>query len=285
MAGSMKLNRRALMSFLLGGVVGGVALLSTTADAHRITTDDDGLLVGDVQVQVKDGFIPAYRAAPRRLKNPPVILVVHDFLGVQEQIRDVCRRFAKLGFLAVAPSLFTRQGDVSRAADAQEIRTRIVAKVPDAQVLADLDATRSWAVKEGRGDPERTAIVGFSWGGRIVWLYAAHAKELAAGVAFYGRLSGDKTQLTPRHPIDVASALRAPVMGLYGGGDTSVPLGTVSDMQQALKKANKPSMIRIYSSVGHAFFSDDRSSYRKQDALDAWAEVKAWLERHGLGRG
>jgi carboxymethylenebutenolidase len=273
-----KFSRRQVMATSLGT---GLALATWPVAAQVIMTSEDGLRTGDVKIPVKDGQLPAFRAVARWAKNPPIMLVVHEILGVREQIRDICRRFAKLGYLAVAPELFVRQGDVTKLKDVDQIRSQVVARVPDAQVMADLDATIAWASnpKEGKGDPERLGIVGFAWGGRAVWLYAAHNPAIKAGVAFYGRLIGERNQNTPRTPMDVVASLKAPVMGLYGGADPDIPMGTITDMQAALKKAGQPSIVRVYPAAGHAFFADDRPSYRKEDALDAWGELKDWFKR------
>jgi carboxymethylenebutenolidase len=276
-----KFSRREVVATTLGT---GFALAAHPVLANLITTGDDGLLVGDVKIPAPDGPLPAYRAAPRKAKNPPILLVVQEIFGVHEHIKDICRRFAQLGYLAVAPELFFRQGDVAKMKDIDQIRTRVVARVPDAQVMADLDAAAAWAAnpKLGKGDPHRLGMVGFCWGGRQVWLYAAHNPALKAAVAFYGRLVGDRTANTPRHPIDVVPALKVPVMGLYGGADPSIPMGTITDMQAALKSAGKRSILRIYPAAGHAFFADYRPSYRREDASDAWNEVQDWFKRQGL---
>jgi carboxymethylenebutenolidase len=276
-----KFSRREVVASGLGA---GFALAARPVTAQVINTSDDGLVVGDVKIPVADGSIPGFRAAPRGAKNPPIMLVVQEIFGVHEHIKDVCRRFAKLGYLAVAPELFVRQGDVAKMKDIEQIRTQVVARVPDAQVMADLDATAAWAgnPKAGKGDRDRLGIVGFCWGGRQVWLYAAHNPALKAGVAFYGRLVGDRTANTPRHPSDLVPALKAPVMGLYGGADPGIPMGTITDMQTALKKAGKPSIVRVYPAAGHAFFADYRPSYRKEDALDAWSELKDWFRRQRI---
>src|SRR5436190_13704568 len=227
MAGS-PLSRRDM---IIGTVGTGFALAVQPVAASTITTPAEGLDAGDIQIQTATGPIAGYRAAPaRRRGKAPIVLVVHEIFGVHEHIKDVCRRLAKLGALAVAPDLFARQGDVSKIADMKEIVGKVVSKVPDEQVLGDLDATLAWAKAAGGGDPRRVGITGFCWGGRIVWLYAAHA-AVNAGVAWYGRLVGDKDALHPRQPIDVAAAVKAPVLGLYGGQDQGIPVATVEEMR------------------------------------------------------
>src|SRR4051812_20174758 len=198
-----------------------------------ITTDANGLEAGEVSVKTQNGDIPAYRAMPASGGPFPVALVVQEIFGVHEHIKDMCRRFAKLGYLAVAPELYARQGDVSKMTDIQAIITNVVSKVPDAQVMSDLDATAAWAEKNGGSD--RMGITGFCWGGRIVWLYAAHNPKLDAGVAWYGRLVGDTNELMPKNPIDVVSDIKAPVLGLYGGKDQGITQESIEKMRVALR--------------------------------------------------
>lgn len=258
------------------------AVLPVTAQT-MVSTDATGLEAGEVKVPVADGVIPAYRAMPAKGGAAPLVLVVQEIFGVHEHIKDVCRRLAKLGHFAVAPSLFARQGDVSQMADAQEIVTKVVAKVPDAQVMSDLDATVAWAAQSGGADTGKLGITGFCWGGRIVWLYAAHSAALQAGVAWYGRLSGPTDPLHPKHPFDVAAELKAPVLGLYGGADTGIPLQDVERMRAALKAASKPSEIIVYPDAPHGFFADYRPSYRPAAAADGWRRMQEWFKRFGAG--
>ncbi len=249
--------------------------------ATVITTDTRGLVAGTVKIPVKDGEIPAYRAQPETGDNFPIILVIQEIFGVHEHIQDITRRFAKLGYLAVAPQLFIRQGDVSKLTNIDEIRP-IVAKVPDAQVLSDLDATIDWAVKSSKGNANRVGITGFCWGGRITWLYAAHNPKLKAGVAWYGRLVGDATPLQPQYPIDIVSKLTVPLLGLYGGQDTGIPLNTVEQVREKLKSSSSKSEIVVYPDAPHAFFADYRPSYREADAKDGWKRLQAWFKQHHL---
>jgi carboxymethylenebutenolidase len=246
-----------------------------------ITTDGKGLVAGAVKIPVKGGEIPAYRAQPETGENFPIVLVIQEIFGVHEHIQDVARRFAKLGYLAIAPELFVRQGDVLKLSNIDEIRS-IVTKVPDAQVLSDLDATVNWAVKSSKGNVDRVGITGFCWGGRITWLYAAHNPKLKAGVAWYGRLVNDYTELQPKHPIDVVSTLKVPVLGLYGGQDTGIPLNTVEQVREKLKSSSSKSEIVVYPDAPHAFFADYRPSYREADAKDGWKRLQAWFKQHGL---
>ncbi len=258
----------------------GFALAVQPISAKVTTTSSKGLIAGMVTIPVKDGEIPAYRAMPSKGENFPIVLVIQEIFGVHEHIQDVCRRFAKLGYSAIAPQLFVRQGDVLKLINIDEIRT-VVAKVPDEQVLTDLDATVNWAVKSAKGNADRLGITGFCWGGRITWLYAAHNPKVKAGVAWYGRLVGDKTNLTPNHPVDIASNLKVPVLGLYGGKDTGIPLETVEQMRAALNN-NSKSQIIVYPDAPHAFFADYRPSYRQKEAKLGWQRLQAWFKQHGV---
>lgn len=262
----------------------GFALSAQPVAADTITTDTKGLTAGEVKVPVKGGTVPAYRAAPDKGGPFPTVLVVQEIFGVHEHIKDVCRRLAKAGYLAVAPELYSREGDVSKLTDIQDI-FKIVSKVPDAQVMSDLDATVGWANKDGNGDAAKLGITGFCWGGRIVWLYAAHSKNLKAGVAWYGRLSGTgkATELQPKYPIDLAGDIKCPVLGLYGEKDTGIPVKDVDAMRAALKKAdNKSSEIVLYPDAPHAFYADYRPSYRKDPAEDGWKRLLAWFKKNGV---
>ncbi|NUN01543.1 MAG: dienelactone hydrolase family protein [Bryobacteraceae bacterium] len=266
---------------LVTALAGSFALAVQPVSAQTITTDTEGLVAGEVKIPATGGDMPAYRAMPAQGGPFPVVLVVQEIFGVHEHIRDICRRFAKLGWLAVAPELFARQGDVSKIENIRDIMP-IVQKVPDAQVMEDLDATVAWARGTQKGDVSRLGITGFCWGGRIVWLYAAHNPELDAGVAWYGRLVGQPSELQPKYPIDAAGQIKAPVLGLYGGKDQGIPLDTVDKMQAALKQANSRSDIVIYPGAPHGFHADYRPSYRKQDAEDGWKRLLAWFKNHGV---
>ena len=262
-------------------IASGFALAVQPIAASVITTSADGLVAGAVKIPVKDGELPAYRAMPATGGNFPIVLVIHEIFGVHAHIEDVCRRFARLGYVAIAPQLFARQGDVSKLSSIDEIRP-IVAKVPDAQVLSDLDATATWVVKASKGNAAKLMTTGFCWGGRIVWLYAAHNPNIKAGVAWYGRLVGDSTPLLPKNPIDIASTLKVPVLGLYGGKDTGIPLNTVEQMRDRLKSGSSRSEIIVYPNAPHAFFADYRSSYREADAKDGWQRLQAWFKQFGV---
>jgi carboxymethylenebutenolidase len=245
-----------------------------------ISTDSAGLDAGDIRVPVKDGTIAAYFAKPKGGKNVPVVLLVHEIWSVHEYFKDLCRRLAKLGYLAVAPDFFGRQGDVTNL-ERDDIFKKVVSHVPDAQVMADLDAAASWAQANG-GDVSRLGATGFCWGGRIVWLYAAHSAQLRAGVAWYGKVEGTPDPLHPKLPIDIAAELKAPVLGLYGGADAGIPNDGVERMSAALKAAGKPSNIHTYPDMPHAFHADYRPSYRQEAAEDGWRRMLDWFRRHGV---
>ena len=270
-------NRR---QFLVTKLAVGFAMAVSPAGAQTITTDTNGLTAGAVQIPVAGGQIPAYRAMPSRGGGYPVVLVVQEIFGVHEHIKDVCRRFAKAGYCAVAPELFARQGDVSKLTDIQQIVDTVVSKVPDAQVMSDLDATVVWAGRSSRANPQRVAITGFCWGGRIVWLYSALSGNVKAGAAWYGRLEGDASALTPKHPIDYAGGLRAPVIGFYGGKDTGIPQSSVTKMRTALSVVDSKSEIHVYPNAEHGFHADYRPSYNKEAAQDAWAKLIAWFKKN-----
>lgn len=275
----LDLTRR---EFVVTALAAGFALAVRPVAAQTIiSTDADGLDAGEVKILTPDGQIPAYQARPSSGGPFPVVLVVQEIFGVHEHIKDVCRRFAKLGYFAVAPEMYARQGDVSKISDIQEIITNVVSKVPDTQVMSDLDATVAWAEKSGKGDVNKLSITGFCWGGRVVWLYAAHSSRLKAGVAWYGRLVGQGTELTPKFPIDLVADLKAPVLGLYGGADQGIPNDTVEQMQKALQAANKPSQIVLYPETPHGFHADYRASYRKEQAQDGWKRLQEWFKKYG----
>lgn len=274
-----KLTRREFIA--VSGITAGFAIAVQPISAQVITTDSKGLIAGTVAIPVSDGTIPAYRASPAVGKNFPVILVVQEIFGVHAYIQDVCRRLAKLGYLAIAPEMFYRQGDVSKLSDIPEIR-KVVNKVPDRQVLSDIDATIEWAAKSGQANIDKLGITGFCWGGRITWLYAAHNPKVKAGVAWYGRLVGEATELTPKHPLDIAQNLQVPVLGLYGGKDTGIPLDTVEQMREKLKGCGNNSEIVVYPDAPHAFHADYRPSYRQKEAEDGWRRLKDWFKKNGV---
>lgn len=260
-----------------------VSVLPVTAQT-LVTTPSEGLLAGRITIDVNGYAMPAYRSAPTGAKNAPVVLVVPEIFGLHEHIADVTRRLAHLGYVAIAPDLMARQGDASSYADIGQLMAQVVSKVPDAQVMSDLDATVAWAARNG-GNTERLAITGFCWGGRITWLYAAHQPKVKAAAAWYGRLVGQSTALTPVHPVDVAGKLQAPVLGLYGGADTGIPLDSVEAMKTALAAgpaAAKASKFLVYPDTPHAFHADYRPSYRKEAAQDGWGRLTQWFLANGV---
>jgi len=279
--GRTALTRREVIVTSLAA--GFAAAVSPVRADTVITTGTEGLTAGEVKIPVAGGEIPAYRAMPAKGGRFPVVLVVQEIFGVHEHIRDVCRRFAKEGYLAVAPELYARQGDPSKYTDWKQLYSEIVLKVPDAQVMSDLDAAVAWAGKSGSGDVSRVGVTGFCWGGRVVWLYAAHSATLKAGVAWYGRLTGEMTPLQPKYPLDVAAELKAPVLGLYGGQDQGIPLADVEKMRAALAAAKNPSEIVVFPDAGHGFNADYRPSYRAEDAKEGWRRCLAWFRKHGAG--
>lgn len=274
-------SRREFMASLLAT---GFALSVRPVSAQTILTDTSALTTREIKIPVADGVVPAYLAHPADGGDFPVALVVQEIFGVHEHIKDVCRRLAKLGYLAVAPELFARQGNVSTMTNINEIITKVVSKVPDNQVMSDLDAAVDWVGKHTKGNISHLAITGFCWGGRITWLYAAHNPKVTAGVAWYGKLTGPKTDLQPTHPIDIASQLTVPVLGLYGGQDNGIPLDTVKEMQKELANGDSQSLIQVYEDAPHAFFADYRPSYRKEAAYDGWKRMQEWLAGHGIAK-
>ncbi|KXJ67263.1 carboxymethylenebutenolidase [Achromobacter xylosoxidans] len=278
----LRLDRRG---FLATTAAAGFSLAAGPVAAQTaIATDAKGLVAGKVEIPTSDGKIPAYRAAPEGKKNLPTILVVQEIFGVHEYIQDVCRRLAHLGYLAIAPELYVRQGDPSKYTEIPKLQAEVVSKVPDKQVTADLDATAAWAAAHG-GNPDRLGIVGFCWGGRQVWLYAAHNPKLKAGAAWYGQLAGEPSELKPKPALAIVNDLKAPVLGAYGGKDAGISQTDVDRMRVELAKgsaAAKASRIDIYPEAGHAFHADYRPSYRKAEAEQAWTRMLDWFKQNGL---
>lgn len=278
------LGRRDFVATAVGS---GFAAAVLPVGAQTLSTDAAGLEVGEVSVPVGGFAMPAYRAAPAGRSGLPVVLVVSEIFGVHEHIADVARRFARQGYLAIAPEMFVRQGDAKAYTDIPTLFAEVVMKKSDAETLADLDACVAWAAAHG-GDVSRLGVTGFCWGGRITWLYAAHNPQVKAGVAWYGRLVGEANAAFPRHPVDVAGVLQAPVLGLYGGQDSGIPLETVDRMKSALATAGAAghaaagrSEIAVYPDAPHGFYADYRPSYRKDVAEDAWRRCLAWFKAWG----
>ncbi len=273
---ALELSRRGFMKTSLGA--GFAAAVLPVVAQTTVRTDAAGLETGEARLAVSGGEMPAYWAKPAGKTGLPVVLVVQEIFGVHEYIKDVCRRLARQGYLAVAPELYARQGDPSKVADIATLIKDIVARVPDSQVMADLDAAAAWATQHGGGG--KLGITGFCWGGRTVWMYAAHNPAVAAGVAWYGPVArsyfaGDPT------PLDVVARIKAPVLGLYGAADGGIPNDSVEKMRAALKAAgNTKSELVSYPDTPHAFHADYRPSYRKPAADDGWQRLSAWFQHH-----
>jgi carboxymethylenebutenolidase len=267
--------------FVVTTLAAGFAAAIQPVSAETITTDGSGLEAGEVKIPVKDGEMPAYRAMPAGGGPFPVVLVIQEIFGVHEHIKDICRRFAKLGYMAIAPELYARQGDVSKIKDISEIISKVVSKVPDDEVMTDLDSTVRWAKESGKGNIEKLSITGFCWGGRIVWLYGAHNSKLKAGVAWYGRLVGQPDELHPKNPIDLVAELKAPILGLYGGADTGITAANIEQMRKAIQDAKQPDEIVVYPGAPHGFNADYRPSYRKDAAEDGWKRLQEWFKKNG----
>jgi carboxymethylenebutenolidase len=266
-----------------GQGAGFAAAAHPVAAQTLVHTDTDGLAVGTARLTIGGQEVPVYHARPAGYDKLPVIIVVSEIFGLHEHIADVARRFAKQGYLALAPDFFVRQGDPSTIPDIPTLMAQIVRKVPDAQVMGDIDACVAWADKNG-GDVERLGINGFCWGGRITWLYAAHNPHVKAAVAWYGKLVADPNPPgQPTHPIHIAPALTVPVLGLYGAQDTGIPVATVEQMTAALGEGTSDSAIVVYPDAGHAFYADYRPSYNAKDARDGFARALAWFREHGAG--
>ncbi len=277
--GDGTMTRRAFaMTTLATGFTIGAGPLNAQ---NIITTDSEGLVAGEIRVRVADGELPAYRAKPARGSGFGVVLVVHEIWGVHEHFKDVCRRLAKAGYYGISVDLFARRGNAAAVADVPQLISTIVAPTPDAQIMTDLDAAAAFAGQDG-GDAAKLAITGFCWGGRVVWMYAAHSRALKAGVAWYGPFNFQPGELRPRQPRDVAAQLNAPVLGLYGGADTGIPQDQVEQMRAALRAANKPSEIHVYPDTPHGFYADYRMSYRPEAARDGWQRMQDWFRRNGV---
>ena len=271
--------RRTFLQATLGAGF-AAAVMPVTAQTV-VKTSEEGLMTGQIEVEVNGQKVPVYLAQPRGKKHVPVILVISEIFGVHEHIADVARRFAHQGYMALAPDLFVRQGDATKYTSAAEVIKEVISKVPDEQVMRDLDACVAWARNNG-GNTTRLGITGFCWGGRITWLYSAHNPQVKAGVAWYGRLVGDKSANTPLHPVDIASNLTVPILGLYGAKDTSIPLETVKKMEEALAQGKSGSKFVIFEDSGHAFHADYRPSYVEADAKKAWKLCLDWFKQHGV---
>ncbi|GAC1316273.1 MAG: dienelactone hydrolase family protein [Collimonas sp.] len=272
-------DRRTFLKTALG--TGFAAAVMPVMAQTVIKTDSTGLIAGPLEIQTNGLSVPAYRSQPEGKTNLPVVLVVSEIFGVHEHIADITRRFAKLGYLAIAPELFVREGNPAAFASISELYKNVIAKVPDDQVLGDLDACVAWARQNG-GNVDKLAIAGFCWGGRITWLYASHNPKVKAAAAWYGSLVGEKSELMPKQPVDIAPTLKVPVLGLYGAKDEGITQDHVAQMKAALAKGRSKSEIVVYPNSGHAFNADYRSSYVEADAKDGWKRTLAWFKAHGV---
>jgi carboxymethylenebutenolidase len=282
-------RRNAMTATVTGAALGSTFALAVQPVCAQtmITTPAEGLTAGEVKVKTRDGKeMAAYRAHPASGTGFGTILVVQEIWGVHAHIADMCRRFARAGYYALAPELYFRQGDPLKIPDTQQLLREIVAKVPDEQVMNDLDSSVAFAKAEGKAATNKLGITGFCWGGRITWLYDAHNPAVKAGVAWYGRVVGDAAPLTPKHPIDIVKNLNGPVLGLYGGADTGISNESVDKMRAALEDgsaAAKKSEIITYPDTPHAFNADYRPSFRKEPAEDGWKRALAWFKANGVG--
>ncbi len=272
-------GRREFLQTSLG--VGFAAAALPVMAQSVVKTSAEGLKAGEITLTVNGQKVPVYRAMPEGKSNLPVVIVTSEIFGVHEHIADVARRFAKQGYMALAPDLFVRQGDPATQGSVAELIKNVVSKVPDAQVMADIDACVAWA-KDNGGNVNKLGITGFCWGGRITWLYAAHNPQVKAGVAWYGRLVGDKNPIQPTYPIDIAADLKVPVLGLYGAKDAGISVESVFEMITALKKGASKSTFQVYPNSGHAFHADYRPSYVEADAKDGWQRCLAWFKENGV---
>lgn len=277
-AGSEGVDRRDFLKVALGTGF-AAAVLPVTAQTV-VKTDSAGLKTGTFNITVNGQAVPVYRAEPEGKANLPVLLVVSEIFGVHEHIADVARRFAKQGYLALAPDLFVRHGDAGKVASIADLMKDIISKTPDAEVMADLDACVAWARDNG-GDVDKLAITGWCWGGRITWMYAAHNPGVKAGVAWYGRLVGAPSAISPKHPVDIAPGLKVPVLGLYGAKDSGIPLASIEQMKAALAQGNSKSAFVVYPDAGHGFHADYRPGYVEADAKDGFARALAWFKANG----
>ncbi len=264
---------------VMTGLISGFTLATTRVEAQAIHTDATGLVAGETTVPTDKGDLPAYSARPSGAGPFPTVLVIEEIFGVHEYIKDTCRRLAKAGYLAVAPELYARIGDLSKMTDVNAIFRDVISKTPDDQLLRDLDATAAWAAANG-GDPKRLVVTGFCRGGRDVWLYAAHNPALRAAVAWYGPVGGTPSGIQPRNAADVATELKAPLLGLYGGQDAGIPVAEVRAAAAKATDAGKTVTIHVFDDAPHGFHADYRPSYRKADAEVGWQEMLQWFSKY-----
>jgi carboxymethylenebutenolidase len=264
---------------IMTGLISGFTLATTRVEAQAIHTDATGLEAGETTVPTNQGSLPAYFARPAGAGPFPIVLVIEEIFGVHEYIKDTCRRLAKAGYLAVAPELYARIGDLSKMTDVSAIVRDVISKTPDTQLLLDLDAAAIWAAAN-HGDPARLVVTGFCRGGRDTWLYAAHNSALKAAVAWYGPVGGTPSDIQPHNAADVATELKAPLLGLYGGQDASIPVADVRAAAAKATGAGKTVTIHVFDDAPHGFHADYRPSYRKADADTGWQEMLQWFSKY-----
>jgi carboxymethylenebutenolidase len=271
----------ARRGFVMTSLISGFTLATQRVEAQAIHTDTTGIDAGETEIPVSDGKLPAYYARPAKGTNFPVILVNEEIFGVHEYIKDVCRRLAKAGYMAVAPEIYARIADLSKMTDTQQIVREVISKKPDQELYSDLDATLAWAAKN-KGSATLVGETGFCRGGRTTWMYAAHDPKLKAAVAWYGPIKGATSQIQPQTPMDIADKLKCPLLCLYGGQDTSIAVADVEQAQEKAEKAHKTVKLYVYPDAPHGFHADYRPSYRQADAQDGWQRMLAWFRHYGL---
>jgi carboxymethylenebutenolidase len=271
----VQVDRRGFVAACLAA---GFAVTAEPLLAQAIKTPMDGLEGGDSKI----GDIPIYYAVPKGKGKRPVVLVVGEIWGNHEHIKDVVRRLAKNGYFAVANEPYFRIGELWKLTDIKEVLVG-ANRLTDEQAFADLDAVVAWAGKNPRANTKKLGITGFCRGGRMVWMYTAHNKNVDAGVSWYGSLN-PALPAQPLTPIDVADKIDRPVLGLYGGADQGIPLERVEMMRAGLKAFgnDKKSQIHVYEGMPHAFNADYRPSYRKEAADDGWKRMLAWFKKYGV---
>jgi carboxymethylenebutenolidase len=271
----------ARRGFVMSSLISGFTLATTLVEAQAIHTDTAGLEAGEVKVPVEGGTIPAYMARPAGAGPFPIVLVNEEIFGVHEYIKDVCRRLAKAGYLAIAPEIYARLADLSKMTDIQQILRDVIFKAPDAQALSDMGSTVAWA-GANHGDTARLGVTGFCRGGRNTWLYAEHNPELKAAVAWYGPVGGQTSDIQPETPTDLAADLKCPLLGLYGGKDTAIPVEAVQAAAEKAKAAGKTAEIVVFPDAGHGFHADYRPSYVAADAAKGWELMLGWFRKYGV---
>jgi carboxymethylenebutenolidase len=271
----------ARRGFVMSGLISGFTLATTVVEAQAIHTDTTGLVAGETSIPTEQGSLPAYFARPAGDGTFPTVLVVEEIFGVHEYIKDTCRRLAKAGYIAVATEYYARLGDLSKMNDAGQIVRDVISHEPDATLMADMDATVTWA-RANYGDTGRLGVIGFCRGGRAVWLYAAHNAALKAAIAFYGPVNTPLTEIQPQNAMQIAAQLKCPLLGLYGGKDPSIAVSDVQTAAHTAQEAGHTVEIVVYPDAGHGFHADYRPSYNATDAQEAWARALAWFKKYDV---